>query len=99
MITETENYLLIFYRTFSQRKLLMHAIVQLSAHKWRSTCPATCKYECFSLVILLCKKKLNCGVCNSWVLDVLRELFKDLKDSLLATFKIGMPSILNIKKQ
>ena len=27
-------------------------------------------------------------------MDVLRELFKDLKDSLLATFKTGMPSIL-----
>ena len=50
MITETENYLSIFYRKFSQRKLLMHAIVHSAV--------------------------------------------KDLKDSLLATFKTGMPSIL-----
>ena len=32
-VFETENYLSIFYGKFAEKKLLVHAIVQLSAHK------------------------------------------------------------------
>ena len=50
-----------------------------------NTLVGSCKYKYFCPLTCYIKK-LNDGVFNYWVMDELRKLFKNLKDSLLATF-------------